>query len=526
MLSIHPDLVEHACEGQNNSMDEVLNMKGICKSFSGSYANDHVDFSLNKGELHCLLGENGAGKTTLMNILYGLYSPDEGEVYLFGEKTDIPNPEKAISKGIGMVHQHFMLFDPMTVYENVILGCEETRFGFLNRTNSEEAIRKLSDECGFSLDLRAKIDTLPIGTRQKVEILKALYRGAKILILDEPTAVLTPQETDELFVILERLKALGTSIVLITHKLRETFAVADRITVMRKGKTEICVAVDDTTPEKLAETMVGRKISLDGFDKSKCIGEEVLTVEDLSTSEKDKTDLRKINFKIHKGEIFGIAGVDGNGQSELVQALVGVLPVLSGSVNLNGDDILKLSPDARMKAGLAVIPEDRNKMGLVPDFTVSQNILLGSQNSSSFSRRGFINWRKVRSYAKSLMKAYDIKPDRDDLPARVFSGGNQQRIIVARELSTPGITLVIAAQPVRGLDIGAAEFVNKQLLKMRDAGAAILLVSTELDDIRALSDTIAVMYEGELVSIDKAENYTESQLGYLMAGKTRMEKAG
>lgn len=507
-------------------MEDVLVMKGICKEFSGFLANDQVDFSLRKGEVHCLLGENGAGKTTLMNILFGLYTADAGEITLFGEPAVIPNPQKAIEKGIGMVHQHFMLFEPMTVYENIIMGCEETRYGFLSKTESEAAIRSLTEDCGFTLDLNAKIESLPIGSKQKVEILKALYRGARILVLDEPTAVLTPQETDELFVILNRLKQLGTSIILITHKMRETFAIADRITVMRRGKTVHCDDACKTTPGKLAETMVGRRVNLESYEKSQKISDDILVVKDLKTHTEGKRNLLNIDLTIRSGEILGIAGVDGNGQSELVQALVGVMPVSSGMILLNGTDITHLSPDKRMKLGLAIIPEDRNKMGLVPDFTVAENILLGSQNLPEYSHLGFIKWRRVRSHSRQLIKEYNITPDRDDLLSRVFSGGNQQRIIVARELSTEGVILVIASQPVRGLDIGAAEFVNNQLIKMRDNGAAILLVSTELDDIKALSDTIAVMYEGEIVSVGKASEYTDTSLGYLMAGQTEMEDVG
>lgn len=510
---------ETMCKLNTCDQDICVEMRGIEKSFHGSKVNDDIHFVLRKQEIHALLGENGAGKTTLMNILYGLYQAERGEIFIEGNCLNISDPLTAISHGIGMVHQHFMLVDTLTVYENIILGSEETKAGFLHRDVSQKRIEKIIEDSGLVVDLDAKIHTLPIGAKQRVEILKVLYKGAKILILDEPTAVLTPQETDELFVILRRLRENGTSIVLITHKMRETFAVSDQITVMRKGKIIESVKTSDTDPSRLAMSMVGRGVQTSGYEKSNDIGEVLVRVDHLSTSIKGLKNLQDISFGIRKGQIFGIAGVDGNGQSQLVDVLIGVTQPYKGQIYLGDKDITKTGPDRQVKYGVAVIPEDRNSMGLVANFTVTENLFLGKQRTSLASKRGFLKLKNMEETADACIKEFDICPAKRDLLAKGFSGGNQQKIIVARELTAENIQLVIAVQPTRGLDIGATEFVHKQLMKMRDEGKAILLISTELDEVCNLSDQIAVMYEGKILADRAAQTYSEEELGLLMAGK-------
>ena len=504
----------------NSSNQAVcVEMRGIDKSFNGSKVNDDVHFILKKQEIHALLGENGAGKTTLMNILYGLYKAERGEILVEGKRLDIPDPLTAISHGIGMVHQHFMLVETLTAYENIVLGAEETKAGFLYRCESQKCIKQIIEDSGLIVNLDAKINTLSIGAKQRVEILKVLYKGAKILILDEPTAVLTPQETDELFVILKRLRERGTSIVLITHKMRETFAVSDHITVMRKGKIVESVKTSDTNAASLAMSMVGRNVQISGYEKSHEIGEVLVRAENLSTSIRDAKNLQDVSFEIRRGQIFGIAGVDGNGQSQLVDALIGIIHPCKGIVYLGDKDITKTGPDRQMKYGIAVIPEDRNAMGLVANFTVTENLFLGKQRTSLACKGGFLKIKDLNKIAEKCIEKFDITPPERNLPAKGFSGGNQQKIIVARELSTENIQLVIAVQPTRGLDIGATEFVHKQLMQMRDEGKAILLISTELDEVRNLSDQIAVMYEGKLLANRTAQTYSEQELGLPMAGK-------
>lgn len=493
-------------------------MRGIKKCFGEVKALDSVDFTLCKGEIHALLGENGAGKTTLMNVLYGLYSPDEGEVIYNGKKENITNPLKAIKLGIGMVHQHFMLIDTLTAYENIILGCEETKYGFLRKVESKKAIEKLIANSGLTVDLDKKVSALPIGVRQRVEIIKALYKGANVLILDEPTAVLTPQETDELFEILKKLKDAGTSIIIITHKMRETFAISDRVTVMRKGKVVINLNVEETDPEELAMYMVGRDVNISGYEKSSSFEEISLRVENISTNNKNSKNLRNLNLKIKKGEIFGIAGVDGNGQSLLSDILIGVTKPTQGKVILNEVDITELSPSQRMELGVAVIPEDRNVQGLVGNFNVTQNLLLGRQRKAG--KHGFLNWKLLTKDAQKKIDEFNIMPPIETLPAKSFSGGNQQKIVIARELSEKNINLIIAIQPTRGLDIGAIDFVHRELIKKRDEGAAVLLISTELDEIRRLSNRLAVIYEGEFLVEGETSDFTEQDLGLYMAGKS------
>ena len=499
--------------------ERLVEMRAIEKSFNGIKVNEDVNFTLMRGEIHSLLGENGAGKTTLMNILYGLYQSDKGEIYFEGQRVEITDPLKAISYGVGMVHQHFMLVEPLSVYENIVLGAEESRLGFLRREESQKKIEQIMESSGLHVDLNAKVHTLPIGVKQRVEILKVLYRGAKVLILDEPTAVLTPQETDELFVTLCRLRDAGTSIILITHKMRETFMVSDRITIMRRGKIVADFDTDKTNAEELAQHMVGRNVNLAGYDHDQQIGEVVLKLEDVKTDQKDAMNLEGVSFEIRRGEIFGVAGVDGNGQSQLSDLLIGVIHPSGGQVFLEQADITRNTPFKQGQAGIAVIPEDRNAMGLIADFSVTENIMLGKQRLDKAQRRGFIRRRDMERQADEYIEKYSISPPRRDLPAKGFSGGNQQKIIIARELEGENIKLVLAVQPTRGLDIGATEFVHRQLIKMRDEGKAVLLISTELDEIRTLSDRIGVLYEGKMLDVRAADEYTEQQIGLLMAGK-------
>ena len=501
-------------------MANAVEMLGIDKSFNGIKVNDSVDFTLQQGEIHCLLGENGAGKTTLMNILYGLYTMEAGRILIEGKQMSIKSPLHAISLGIGMVHQHFKLVDTLSVYENIVLGQEETRYGFLRRDRSTKSIEELARNCGFSFDLNARIAPLPIGVKQRVEIIKALYKGAKILILDEPTAVLTPQEVDEMFVTLNKLKSQGTSIVFITHKMRETFEISDRVTVMRKGKIVATMNTKETNASELANHMVGRSIvsprlSERTHDSSR---QPVLSIKNVTATVKDGMSIRDVSLNIYPGEIVGIAGVDGNGQTQLVELLCGIRKPDSGKIELNGHNIVNDSPRKRIDAGMGLIPDDRHKLGLINSLDVTQNLVLGKQRLPKMSRFGLLKWKSLYNYADKLIKDYDIYPPQRKLPLSGFSGGNQQKVIVARELSSESLSLVIAFQPTRGLDIGAIEFVQKQLLQMRAQGKAILLISAELDEVRTMSDWIAVIYEGKLVAQRAGDAFAEQQLGLLMAG--------
>ena len=504
-------------------MDYVVEMRGIDKSFNNIKVNDHVDFMLRKGEIHCLLGENGAGKTTLMNILYGLYDMEAGAITVDGMPVAIKNPLHAIELGIGMVHQHFKLVDTLSVYENIILGCEETKNGFLVRRESVQKIKQLAADCGFAFDLDAKISSLPIGVKQRVEIIKALYKGAKILILDEPTAVLTPQEVDEIFITLNKLKAQGTSIVFITHKMRETFEVSDAVTVMRKGKIVARVETAQTTPEELANMMIGRNIMIPRLTARNAAENEapVLCLRDVSYAARQGACLHNIDLAIYPGEIVGIAGVDGNGQAQLVELLAGIHNPTSGTITLDGQDITCLSPRKIIDKGVALIPDDRHKLGLVTSFDVTHNLLLGKQWRRDASRAGLVKWAHMGREADALIKEYGIYPPQKKLLLKGFSGGNQQKVIIARELSAENLRLVVAFQPTRGLDIGAIEFVQKQLLRMRSEGKAILLISAELEEVRAMSDRIAVIFEGRLLDTRPAGEFNEQELGLLMAGETK-----
>ena len=504
----------------------VLDAKGITKRFPGVLANDHVDFDLRKGEIHALLGENGAGKSTLMNILYGLYHPDEGEVLVNGNRMQLNSSRDAIKHGIGMVHQHFMLIPVFTVTENIMLGAEtdhraapnEAALVKLDRKEVAQKVRDLSHQYGLEVDPAAIVGDLPVGVQQRVEIVKALYRNANILILDEPTAVLTPQESEDLFRIMHELTDKGVSIIFITHKLKEVLAIADRITVMRAGRVVGTANPKESDEAKLATLMVGREVILTVQKKPAQPKEEVLVVEDLHV--KDVRGLPAVNgvsFNVRVGEVLGIAGVQGNGQTELAEALTGLRHIESGRFSLSGKDLTGQPPRPITETGLAHIPEDRQRHGLVLSYSVADNMVLCDYYQPRFSRGSVINQAQVDANAQKLIKEYDVRTPSAFVNAGKLSGGNQQKVIVARELSRP-VKLVIASQPTRGLDVGSIEYIHKEIIIMRDRGVAVLLISAELDEILSLSDRIAVMYRGQIVATVDRKDATREQLGLWMAG--------
>jgi simple sugar transport system ATP-binding protein len=504
----------------------ALQAAGITKRFPGVLANDQVDFDLKHGEIHGLLGENGAGKTTLMNILYGLYQPDEGTISLNGRPTRITSPHDAIAQGIGMVHQHFMLVPPLTVTENIILGQESlqpaTRFmgrlSALDRRSAAHRIRALSHKYGLDVDPDAYVKDLPVGARQRVEIVKALYRDADILILDEPTAVLTPQESDELFEIMSGMAVAGKSLVFITHKLREMLVVADRISVMRAGKMVGTTTPTEATSEMLAEMMVGRKVILQVDKEPARPGSTVLTIENLEVrDDRHLSTVNGVSLQVREGEILGIAGVQGNGQRELVEALTGLRPVVGGKVTLLEHDITHATPREITELGTGHVPEDRHKHGLVLTFTVRDNLVLCTYYESPFARGGEIDETQIEREAEKLVEEFDIRTPSTSTMVGSLSGGNQQKVIVARELDRP-VKLLIANQPTRGLDVGSIEFIHRRIVEARDRRTAVLLVSAELDEIMSLSDRIAVMYKGHILETLDARDATREQLGLLMAG--------
>ena len=500
-------------------MKPILELKGITKRFPGVLANDKIDLTLNKGEIHALLGENGAGKSTLMNILYGLYAPDEGEILVNGEKISVSSPRDAIARGIGMVHQHFMLVPVFTVTDNVMLGDETTRAGgFLDRKTPTARIREISDEYSLEVDPNSYVRDLPVGVQQRVEIIKLLYREADILILDEPTAVLTPQEVDELFTIMRSLVDNGKSIIFITHKLREVLTFADRITVIRGGKV-----IGTTTPKEadqndLAAMMVGRDVSLEVNKKPAEVKDKVLEVKDLVVlDDLNHVAVNKVSFDVHGGEILGIAGVQGNGQTELVKAITGLSHPTDGKMALMKQDITRASPRKITEIGSAHIPEDRQQDGLVLTATIADNMVLNTYYLEPFAKNVLTQEDKVLENAENLIEKFDVRTPSALIPVGSLSGGNQQKVIVGREFSRP-IKFLVAAQPTRGLDVGSIEYIHTRLLEKRDDGIAILLVSTELDEIMELSDRIAVMFEGEIIAVVDAEGATKEQIGLLMAG--------
>ncbi len=499
-------------------MSLVIEMKGIGKSFPGVRANDDINLDIKKGEIHVLLGENGAGKSTLMNILYGLYTPDEGEIFVKGKAVKITNPNVAISLGIGMVHQHFMLVPPFTVAENIVLGSEPKKGIRLDLDKAIKDVKELSNKYELHVDPYAKIQDISVGMQQRVEILKTLYRGAEILILDEPTAVLTPQEIEELSIILKNLVKEGKSIILITHKLKEVMAMSDVVTIIRRGKVIDTLLTSETNIEELAEKMVGRKVNLTVEKKEAKLGENVLQVKGIKAFDNRGLEAVKgVSFEVKSGEILGIAGVDGNGQNELVQTITGLRKATEGELFINDENITNKSPKEIIEAGVGYIPEDRHNRGLILNFSLSENAILGDHRSKAFKQRFGLDYRKIREYSRKLIKEFDIRTPNEKVYARALSGGNQQKLIIAREFDREP-SLLVASQPTRGLDVGAIEYVHKRLLEQRDKGKGILLVSLELDEILSLSDRIAVMYDGGIVGIVDAKDATEIELGIMMAG--------
>lgn len=500
-------------------MAPILELCGITKRFPGVLANDHIDLQLNKGEILALLGENGAGKTTLMNILYGLYSQDEGEIIIKGKPTQIKSPTDAIKAGIGMVHQHFMLIPVFTVTENVMLGEEYTRAGgFLDTNKAAKKVKEISNQFKLDINPNALIEDLPVGLQQRVEIIKLLFRNAEILIMDEPSAVLTPQEVDELFKIMRSLIDQGKSIIFITHKLREVMECADRIMVIRGGKVVGEAIPSKANPKKLAAMMVGRPVELNVQKKISKPEEVVLNVENLTILNKNKkVEVDDISFDVRAGEILGIAGVQGNGQTELVRCLTGLMKTESGKISILGEDITNSDPRKITELGVAHIPEDRQKDGLVLPSPVQDNLVLNTYYKKPFAKGIVMQPEAINKNAKALIKDFDIRTPGPTLPVSGLSGGNQQKVIVAREFSRP-IKLLIASQPTRGLDVGSIEYIHRRLIEKRDDGCAILLVSTELDEVMQLADRIAVMYRGKILSIVDSDIVTKEQLGLLMAG--------
>ena len=506
----------------------AIEMLNITKSFSGKKANDNITLQLKKGEIHALLGENGAGKSTLMSVLFGLYQADSGVIKKNGEVVSIKGPRDANFYKIGMVHQHFKLVEVFTVFENIILGSETTKFGFIQKQEAKQKIKELSEEYGLSVDLDALIENTTVGMQQRVEILKMLYRENDILIFDEPTAVLTPQEIEDLLKIMKNLTERGKSIIFITHKINEILAVADRCTVLRKGQYIGTVDVKTTTKSELSEMMVGRKVEF-VVDKKPCdLKNTVLKVENLTvgSSKKGKNSVNNVSFEVKGGEIVCIAGIDGNGQSELAYAIAGLEKVKSGSIIFDDKDVTTASIKQRNAIGLGHIPEDRHKFGLVLDFTLENNLVLKKFNDERFQKFGFIKTNEIRDFSNQLIDDFDIRsPLGATTIARTMSGGNQQKAIIAREIDLDP-KLLIAVQPTRGLDVGAIEYIHKQIVNQRDLGKAVLLISLELDEVMNLSDRILVMYEGEIVGELDPKTTTVNELGLYMAGAKRNVKDG
>ncbi|HYZ18394.1 MAG TPA: ABC transporter ATP-binding protein [Gaiellaceae bacterium] len=503
----------------------LLELKGITKRFPGIVANDRIDFDLERGEVHALLGENGAGKSTLMNVLYGLYQPDEGEILIDGKPVSIRSPKDAIDRGIGMVHQHFMLIPVMTVAENIVLATEPTRAGvLLDYDDAVKRVQRIADTFKFRIDPRARVENIGVGQQQRAEILKALYRGADVLILDEPTAVLTPQEAKELFSILRTLTQEGMSVIFISHKLNEVLEIADRVTVLRRGKKIETLAREGATQPQLAKLMVGREVLLRVDKKAAEPGETLLEARDLHVlDERGLPAVRGVSFEARAGEIVAIAGVDGNGQSELIDALTGLTKVQSGEIRVGDQVITRDSARERLDEGIGHIPEDRQLRGLVLDFSLAENLGLHDYRRKPNSRMGFLFPGRLVEWARRVLKAFDVRGGGPQTPASALSGGNQQKVVIAREIERDPRVLV-AAQPTRGLDVGAIEFVHRRLVEERDEGRAIILVSLELDEVLSLADRILVIFDGQIVG-EYGPDATDEELGVAMTGGTREEAA-
>ena len=504
-----------------SSETPLLELRGITKRFPGVVANDDVDFDLQRGEVHALLGENGAGKSTLMNVLYGLYQHDEGEIRIDGKPVSIRSPKDAIDLGIGMVHQHFMLIPVMTVAENIVLATEPKRSGvLLDYDAAVKRVDQLARTFNFAVHPRARVENISVGQQQRVEIMKALYRGAEILILDEPTAVLTPQETKELFGILRSLTNEGMSVIFISHKLHEVLEIADRVTVLRRGKMIETLPREGTTQPQLAKLMVGREVLLRVDKKPAEPGDALLEVEDLHVlDDRGLPAVRGVSLNVRAGEIVGIAGVDGNGQTQLIDALTGLTKAQSGTVRVGGRDVTRESARHRLEEGVGHIPEDRQRRGLVLDFTLAENLGLHDYREEPNSRFGFLFPARLIAWARRVLKAFDVRGGGPQTLASALSGGNQQKVVIAREVERDPRVLV-AAQPTRGLDVGAIEFVHRRLIEERDEGRAVLLVSLELEEIMSLSDRILVIFGGQIVG-EYGPDVTEEELGVAMTGGTR-----
>lgn len=497
----------------------AIELTDVSKRFGAVKANDKVSLSVEEGTIHGIVGENGAGKSTLMSILYGFYQYDSGHVKIFGKDSNFQNSREALAAGIGMVHQHFMLVKPFTVLENVMLGNEGGKLLKEGANKAREELTRLADEYGLSVDIDVRVSSLSVGRQQRVEILKALYRGAKILILDEPTGVLTPQETTELFRILDALKAQGVTILLITHKLQEIMAVTDAVSVMRAGQMVAHRQTADTNKAEIAELMVGRKVLLQVDKEPSAKGEPLIKVRDLSVKDSSGVvRVKNINFGVHAGEVVGIAGISGNGQSQLLNALSGISRIQSGSIEINGNTLTRskpISPERMREIGLAHVPQDRHKEGMVDKFSAYETSVLGYHNSPEFNGRFVMSRKKIRNYCEKLMDAFDVRPRDPDLKSANFSGGNQQKLILAREFEHDPDVLIIG-QPTRGVDIGAIEFIHRRIIEMRDAGKAILLVSVELEEIISVSDRVLVMCDGTITGEVVASEADEVTLGLMM----------
>ena len=496
-----------------------LELRGITKRFGSLIANDSIDLVVEPGEIHALLGENGAGKSTLMNVLYGLYQPDEGQILVDGEPVTFSGPGDAMASGIGMVHQHFMLIPVFTVAENVELGHERTtRFGFLDRKTARREVEEVSQRYGLQVPVDALVQDLPVGVQQRVEIVKALVRDAKVLILDEPTAVLTPQETDDLMEVMRTLKAAGTSIVFITHKLREVRAVADRITVIRRGKV-VGEASPESSAAELASMMVGRPVKLNIEKEPAQPGDPVISAEGIRiVDDVGQVQVDDVSFSVRSGEIYALAGVQGNGQTELTEALVGLTPVERGTITIDGRDVTRAKIDDILDNGVGYVPEDRLHDGLIGSFTVAENLVLDLYDNKPYSNGANLDLKLIQQNAVDRVAEYDVRTASVEHPASTLSGGNQQKVVLARELSRP-LKVLIVAQPTRGLDVGSMEFVHRRIVTERDAGAAVILVSSELDEVLGLADRIGVMYRGKIIGEVPGGTDAE-EVGLLMAGTT------
>lgn len=503
-----------------STLEYVIEMLGIRKQFGDFVANDDITLQLQKGEIHALLGENGAGKSTLMNVLFGLYQPEAGQIKVNGKEVQITDPNKANELGIGMVHQHFMLVENFTVTENIILGSEPKKMGLINIRKAAKKVKALSEQYGLNVDPYAKIEDISVGMQQRVEILKTLYRGAEMLIFDEPTASLTPQEIEELIQIMKRLIAEGKSIILITHKLKEIMEVSDRVTIIRKGKGIGTVTTAETNPDQLAEMMVGRQVVFKTEKTPAHPKEVILQVENLTVTDNRNIErVKNLNLSVRAGEIVGIAGIDGNGQSELIESITGLRKVSSGKVTLKGKDLTNLKPRKITETGVGHIPQDRHKHGLVLDYPISYNIALQTYYQKPISKAGIIDYKEVNKLAKAIIEEYDVRTPSPSTEARALSGGNQQKAIIGREVNRDP-ELLIAALPTRGLDVGAIEFIHRRLIEQRDKGKAVLLISFELDEVMNVSDSIAVIHDGSIIDTVKPQETTEQKLGLLMAGQS------